>query len=398
MTELSEPAGSAAAPALTGREREVLARRSAGQSLVEIAGALGVEPRTVKFHLRNLYLKLGVRGRSQVGRAHALARRGAGGLFRPDRKLTDVLRAGRFTLSAEVTPPRNGADQAEVLGQVQRLIDCGAEFLAVTRGAGGSLRGGSLPIAQAIKEGFAVPAVAHFTCRDLQPEDVENSLVDHHYFGIRNLLALRGDPPDGQPQWAARPGGYRYAYQLIEQIRDLNAGRYLRRPGGPPGGAAATDFCIGAAAYPEHPDPRAAVEHLARKVEAGASFAITQMLFDPEHYSRFRDRCAARGLHIPILPGTRLLRSRLQATRTAQKFGVDVPAALRRALPAALSGPEDADATARAVDRFLDLVTRLRRAGAPGIHVFVTHAPSAGAALRALGDLGDLSDSGRPSR
>src|SRR4051794_3400338 len=178
MTERGEPAGAAAArtpgrgpgPGLTRREQEVLARRSAGQSLAEIAGALGVEPRTVKFHLRNLYLKLGVRGRSQVGRAHDLARRGGGpGLFRPDRKLTDVLRAGRFTLSAEITPPRNGADQAEVLGQVERLIDSGAGFLAVTRGAGGSLRGGSLPIAQAIKEGFAVPAVAHFTCRDLLP-------------------------------------------------------------------------------------------------------------------------------------------------------------------------------------------------------------------------------------
>src|SRR5262245_40179935 len=124
MTERIESPRLAVPPALTGREQEVLARRNAGQSLAEIAGALGVEPRTVKFHLRNLYLKLGVRGRSQVGRAHALARRGGGsGLFRPDRKLTDVLRAGRFTLSAEVTPPRNGADQAEVLAQVERLID-----------------------------------------------------------------------------------------------------------------------------------------------------------------------------------------------------------------------------------------------------------------------------------
>lgn len=395
MPERSEPAGETAAPgpALTGREQEVLARRSAGQSLAEIAGALGVEPRTVKFHLRNLYLKLGVRGRSQVGRAHDLARRGGGpGLFRPDRKLTDVLRAGRFTLSAEVTPPRNGAGQAEVLAQVERLIDAGAEFLAVTRGAGGSLRGGSLPIAQAIKEGFAVPAVAHFTCRDLLPEDVENSLVDHHYFGIRNLLALRGDPPDGQPEWAARPGGYRFAYQLIEQIRDLNSGRYLERPGGPPAGRAATDFCIGAAAHPEHPEPQAAVDHLARKVAAGARFAITQMVFDPDHYARFRDRCAASGLDVPILPGTRLLRSRVQADRTALKFGVDVPAALRRALPPALAGPDDAPATARAVDRFAELVARLRRLGAPGVHVFVTHAPSAAAALRAL------SEAGRPPR
>ena len=125
---------------------------------------------------------------------------------------------------------------------------------------------------------------------------------------------------------------------------------------------------------------------------AGARFAITQMVFDPDHYARFRDRCAASGLDVPILPGTRLLRSRVQADRTALKFGVDVPAALRRALPPALAGPDDAPATARAVDRFAELVARLRRLGAPGVHVFVTHAPSAAAALRAL------SEAGRPPR
>jgi methylenetetrahydrofolate reductase (NADH) len=136
-----------------------------------------------------------------------------------------VVGRGRFTLSAEVTPPRNGAEQAAVLDQMGRLVAAGAQFLAVTKGAGGSLRGGSLPIAQAIKEHFGVPAVAHFTCRDLLPEQVENLLIDHHYVGIRNLLALRGDPPDGQPAWAPRPGGYRYAYELAEQIRGLTGGR-----------------------------------------------------------------------------------------------------------------------------------------------------------------------------
>lgn len=317
--------------------------------------------------------------------SEAAQREGAvAALFRPDRKLTGVLREGRFTLSAEVTPPRNGAQQGEVLSQVGRLIEAGAGFLAVTRGAGGSLRGGSLPIAQAIKEGHGVPAVAHFTCRDLLPEEVENSLVDHHYFGIRNLLALRGDPPDGASGWAPRPGGYDFAYQLIEQIRGLNEGRYLERPGGPPGGQAPTDFCIGAAVYPEHPDPVAGVEHFARKVGAGAEFAITQMLFDADAYGRLLDRCGARGLDVPVLPGTRLLRSRLQATRTAQKFGVAVPASVRRALPAALPSADDPGATDAAVEAFLRLVERLRSLGAPGVHVFVTHTPSACAALSRL--------------
>src|SRR4051812_6893204 len=148
----------------------------------------------------------------------------AGVSFRSDQKLIDVLRHGSFTLSAEVIPPRNGMEQTQALAQIRTLVVAGAQFLAVTKGAGGSLRGGSLPIAHAIKEQFKLPCIAHFTCRDLTPSEVENQLIDHHYFGIRNILALRGDPPDGQPDWKPRDGGYSYAHQLIAQIRNLNQG------------------------------------------------------------------------------------------------------------------------------------------------------------------------------
>ena len=287
----------------------------------------------------------------------------------------------RFTLSAEVTPPRNGADQEAVLEQVGLLVAAGAQFLAVTKGAGGSLRGGSLPIAQAIKEHFGVPAVAHFTCRDLTPEEVENQLVDHHYFGIRTLLALRGDPPDGQPEWRPRPGGYRYAYELVEQIRGLNTGRYLPRPGGPPAPRQdPTDFAIGAAVYPEHPDPTEQMDFFRRKLEAGAEFAITQMVFDADAYGRFLDRCERHGLDVPVLPGTRILRSRAQGRRTAAKFGVAVPPALLEQL----GSLDDPRATERALDVFGRLVERLRAYGAPGVHLFVT---DTGTACRLLARL-----------
>ena len=392
---------------LTARERQVLLLRAEAHSVAAIACDLAVEPRTVKFHLRNIYAKLDAGASSQVSRQRLLAHyarllpttdAGSGALgpdtappmlFRPDRKLTDVLRHNRFTLSAEVMPPRNGAEQSAVLRQVEQLVAAGAHFLAVTKGAGGSLRGGSLPIAQAIKERFVVPAIAHFTCRDLVSEEVENQLVDHHYFGIRNILALRGDPPDGQPEWRAREGGYSYAYELIEQVRRLNAGCYLVRHGGPaPTAQQPTDFCIGAAAYPEHPDADEGMRFFRRKIDAGAHFAITQMVFDADVYGRFLDRCERARVDVPVLPGTRILRSRLQATRTAEKFGAAVPRVVRAALPAKLNGLDDPDATARGIDCFLRLVARLRALGAPGVHVFVTHTPSACAALAALAPAG----------
>lgn len=290
--------------------------------------------------------------------------------FRPDRKLIDVLASSPFTLSAEVIPPRNGTEQIQVLTQIQSLVNAGAEFLSVTKGAGGSLRGGSLPIAQAIKEQYGRPCIAHFTCRDLIPVDVENQLMDHHYFGIRNILALRGDPPDGQPEWKPREGGYHYAHQLITQIRNLNEGRYLSRANGPAvsGPTERTDFCIGAAVYPEYPDPKDRVEFFKIKVEAGAQFGITDMLFDADNYARFLDACGKAGLpRIPILPGTRILKSRAQAIRIATKFKTSVPQHWLDRLPET-DGPEGFD---RGIELFTEFSGRLKQLGAPGIHLYV---------------------------
>ncbi len=288
--------------------------------------------------------------------------------FRPDHKLSDVLAQRKFTLSAEVIPPRNGSEQKKVLEQIQSLIGAGAEFLAVTKGAGGSLRGGSLPIAQVVKEQFGVPCIAHFTCRDLSAAEVENQLMDHHYFGIRNILALRGDPPDGQPEWKAREGGYNFAHELIRQIRQLNQGEYLKRTIGPAAAnQEATDFCIGAAVYPEHPNEEERVRFFREKVNAGAEYGITDMMFDPEAYGRFLDLCGKNGISVPVLPGTRILKSRAQAERMASKFRVSIPKDVMAALPSA----EDPDAMKRGVELFMKLTDRLKSYGAPGIHLFV---------------------------
>lgn len=288
--------------------------------------------------------------------------------FRTDVKLTDVLSKGTFTLSAEVLPPRNGSEQKKVFEQIQSLIGSGAQFLAVTKGAGGSLRGGSLPIAQTIKEQFEVPCIAHFTCRDLTPADVENQLMDHHYFGIRNILALRGDPPDGQPEWKPKESGYNYAHQLIRQIHDLNQGKYLAREGGPVAvNQEPTDFCIGAAVYPEHPNEQERIEFFRQKVQAGAQFGVSDMLFDPEIYARFLDLCGKNGIQLPILPGTRILKTQAQAQRMAAKLRVQVPEETLRALPE----KDSPDALARGIELFMKLTDRLKAYGAPGIHLFV---------------------------
>jgi methylenetetrahydrofolate reductase (NADPH) len=285
----------------------------------------------------------------------------------PDIRITDLINSTEFTRSAEIVPPRNGVSMQVIFDQIQALVTAGAEFLAVTKGAGGALRGGSLPIAQMIKERFQVPCIAHFTCRDLLPEEVESSLVDHHFFGIRNILALRGDPPVGVTDWTTREGSHNFAHQLISQIGALNEGRYLERPGFKVQEREPTDFCIGAACYPDEPDFEKRVGHLKQKVEAGAEYAITQMMFDADSYARYLDECAAQGVKIPVLPGVRIARSRPQAERIAKRFGIPASEALLAKLPT----DDKVLSNDQALAAFMDLTEQFRRAGAPGIHLFV---------------------------
>lgn len=284
-----------------------------------------------------------------------------------DKKITTILETKKFTISAEIIPPRNGEDQEVILNQIHQLVDCGVDFLSVTKGAGGSLRGGSLPIALAIKDRFAKPCIAHFTCRDLLPEEVENQLVDHHYFGIRNILALRGDPPLGVEEWQSRPGGHSYAYQLIEQIVDLNKGHFKKRKGFDSAQQKPTEFCIGAAVYPEHPDIKERIEFFQKKIEAGAEWAITQMIFNPDVYEEFLNLCAKNKVNIPILPGMRVLTNQKQALNMTKRFGCSLPQEYIKLLPEQAGVAH----TEQILDAFFWLLNKFKSLQVPGVHFFV---------------------------
>jgi methylenetetrahydrofolate reductase (NADPH) len=286
-----------------------------------------------------------------------------------DYKITDVFKTSPFTVSAEIVPPRNGTGRTSIMSQIERLTHAGSQFLAVTKGAGGSLRGGSLPIAQLIKDGFQIPSIAHFTCRDLLPEEIENQLVDHHLFGLRNILALRGDPPTGIPDWSPREGSHRYAYQLVEQIVKLNRGEYLERPGFKVNHREITDFCIGVACYPDAAEKRERIDFFKQKVDAGAEYAISQMMFSADSYAKFLEEIKGANAEVPVLPGTRLLRSKEQARKVSARFGIPVCDRVMKALP---DDDSDPAACAKAsVEGFLNLAEEFRKSGAPGVHIFV---------------------------
>lgn len=305
---------------------------------------------------------------------------------KPQKSVLEIIRSKPRTLSAEIIPPRNGTETEVVLRQIGRLKEVPVDFISVTKGAGGSLRGGTLPIAQMIKTRFDIPALAHFTCRDYTIEEIENNLMDHHYFGVSSILALRGDPPDGIPDhFKPAPNRHSYAWQLCEQIQNLNQGEYLVREGYDKKSSSSrnrrgtpTNFCIGVAAHPEHEPHHEAVEFLGKKVEKGASFAITQMLFSAEPYKKYLDSCAAKGIHIPILPGIRIVTQLATAERMKSKFGVGVPDRYMSELAKAKSKE---DGRKIGIELAYGLSQDLLSAGAPGIHVFIMNDENSGAEL-----------------
>jgi methylenetetrahydrofolate reductase (NADPH) len=144
-----------------------------------------------------------------------------------------------------------------------------------------------------------------------------------------------------------------------------------------------TEFCIGAAAYPDFPQPEERIQFFKLKVDAGAEYGITDMLFDPESYARFHDHCAKEKVFVPILPGTRLLKTQSQALRMASKFKATIPKTTLDRLPSG-DGP---DAVARGLDLFMELSERLKQLGAPGVHLYViSDTEGASSALKLLAD------------
>ncbi|MBI5001234.1 MAG: methylenetetrahydrofolate reductase [Euryarchaeota archaeon] len=283
-------------------------------------------------------------------------------------RITDII-AGRFSVSVEVFPPRNGTSPNHILGKLAALKRLRPDFVSVTKGAGGSMRGGTVPIGYMIAERYGLTPLVHFRSRDLTMRETENLLVDHKYFEITNILAVMGDPVAGDPpRPPAGKGRNKYASDLVRQIAGMNKGQYLPMPGdncarrsGEP-----STFCIGVAGYPERPwaEERRV---MGAKSKAGADFAITQMFFTPQLYEKYLRRLRAADIRIPVIPGVRPL-SRAEHVQAAEKtFGASVPPALKKAL----KGAGDTEGEEICLSFTVDLCRRLAEMDAPGVHLFI---------------------------
>ncbi|MBN2368154.1 methylenetetrahydrofolate reductase, partial [Candidatus Woesearchaeota archaeon] len=232
-------------------------------------------------------------------------------------QIKDFFQKDKFVLSIELMPPRNGIGLKEIYDCVDNLLKFKPAFFTCTQGSSNSLRGGTAGVITEIKKKYNLECMHHLICANKSKNDIENELTQLHYFGVENILALRGDPPWGETEFRASENGFSQAYQLVEEIQKKNRGEYIIRGNDreffklPEGSAfrqgEKTDFCVGVAGYPEgHRDCKDKdlnLKHLKQKVDAGADLVFTQMFYTPEIYFEFVEDCRRAGVNVPIIPG-----------------------------------------------------------------------------------------------
>lgn len=269
-------------------------------------------------------------------------------------KIASLFAPGRTLFSFEFFPPKNDGDVDHLLATARELKTLGPAYISVTWGAGGSTRRKTLDIVSAIKNDIGVESMAHLTCVGAGRADIDEILADIARRGVKNILALRGDPPKGAAAFVPHPDGFRHANELVAHIRKTH------------------DFCLGVAGYPEghveSPDRESDLDNLKRKVDAGADFVVTQLFFDNADFLRFRDRAASRGVRVPIVAGLMPITNAGQAQRFTQLCGARLPAPLLTELD---RRRDDAEAVTRlGIDHATAQCRGLLAAGVAGIHFY----------------------------
>lgn len=275
-------------------------------------------------------------------------------------------------ISFEFFPPKTDEGDRTLLEKtIPALMKNGPDYCSVTYGAGGSTRDKTLRIVHRIQKEHGLTAVAHLTCVCSTSEQIRELLGQIRELGVKNVLALRGDPPTGG-EFVPTPGGFEYSNQLVSFIREQG------------------DFCIGVAGFPEgHIACKAGKltdwNYLKQKIDAGADFVVTQLFFDNADYYEFRDHMTRKhDVRIPLVPGIVPILSGSQIKRFTALCGARIPAALAARLD------ELGDNDAAVAEFGIEYATRqcedLLKQGAPGIHFYTLNkAPSTSAVLRNLG-------------
>jgi len=230
------------------------------------------------------------------------------------------------------------------------------------------LRPGTIALAAAVKYKYNITVVPHILCGGFTKEETENVLIEMRFLGIDDVLALRGDPQKGSRSFIPEKNGHSHTTDLVNQIMDMNRGKYLEDN---LENADPTNFCIGVAGYPEKhfeaPNKPVDLENLKKKVDAGASYIVTQMFFDNNKFCRFRDECRKLGITVPIIPGIKPISALHDIKLLPQTFHIDLPNDLFSAVSKCKT---DSEAREAGIEWATMQSKELLKLGVPGIHYY----------------------------
>lgn len=281
-------------------------------------------------------------------------------------------KSGTPVISFEFFPPRTPEGDAALLERtIPALSRFNPHYCSVTYGAGGSTRGKSLVIVDRIQKDHQLTALAHLTCVNATKAEIRDVLEEARALGVKNILALRGDPPAGSDEFKKTEGGFEYSYQLVEFLREIDG------------------FSIGVAGFPEghiacKEGRQVDWERLRRKVRSGADFVITQLFFDNTDYYEFRDHLTKKlGVEVPLVPGILPILSAGQIKRFTAMCGARIPEKMLNRLNEL--GDDDEAAARFGVDYATEQCQDLLANGAEGIHFYsLNKAASCSAVLKNL--------------
>ena len=264
--------------------------------------------------------------------------------------------AGRPAVSFEFFPPKTDEGDRTLLEKtIPTLLTLKPDYCSVTYGAGGGTRDKTIGIVDRIQREHSLTAMMHLTCVNSTQEQLGDVLAEARARGIKNILALRGDPPDGKGEWKATDGGFTYSSELVG---------FLKKLGG---------FCIGTAGFPEGHVAQTGGKivdwgFLREKISAGANFVVTQLFFDNEDFYRFHEYLTKHGVTAPIIPGMLPVLSARQTKKFTELCGARLPESFVRRLDEL--GDDDEAATQFGIDYATEQCRALLKFGVPGIHFY----------------------------
>ena len=301
-------------------------------------------------------------------------------------KVTDHIKqaGGKTLFTIEVLPPLKGENINILFNNIDPLMEFKPPFIDVTyhreeyvfkQRTSGLLekmtvrkRPGTVGICAAIQNRYKVDTVPHIICGGFSREETENALIDLHFLGIDNVLALQGDAIKNEGRFAPEPDGHAFASELVSQIVGMNKGVYLDNdiPNAHP-----SAFCIGVAGYPEKhfaaPNLKTDLKYLKHKVDLGAEYIVTQMFFDNARFFEFVNACRDMGITVPIIPGIKPITTRTQISVLPTVFHIDIPEALAEAVAAC---KDNAAAKQVGIEWTVQQSRELIKFGVPSLHFY----------------------------